>query len=82
MRKNGKSIPLQERKSQRTYVSPRQDRKKQLTDSMAARAKKRSDNIATRQERRQDKHKGGKSKKSRPGFEGKSFGKGKHAKKS
>jgi len=60
----------------------RQDRKKQLNDSMAARAKKRSDNIAARQDRRRDKQKGSKSKKSRPGFEGKAFGKGKHARKS
>lgn len=39
--------------------------------SMAAKQKKRTDNIATRNERRKDKKKG----KSRPGFEGKSFGK-------
>lgn len=45
---------------------------------MAAKQKKRADNIATRNERRKDKVKGVKSKdKGRPGFEGKSFGKGK-----
>jgi hypothetical protein len=38
---------------------------------MAARQKKRADNIATRNERRKDNKKG----KSRPGFEGKTFGK-------
>lgn len=45
---------------------------------MAAKQKKRTDNIAMRNERRNDKRKGIKSKdKGRPGFEGKSFGKGK-----
>jgi hypothetical protein len=48
---------------------------------MAARQKKRNDNIATRNERRSDKRKGVSKKvagkKARPGFEGKSFGKGK-----
>lgn len=44
---------------------------------MAAKQKKRTDNIATRNERRSDKRKGVKVKnKARPGFEGKSFGKG------
>jgi hypothetical protein len=45
---------------------------------MAAKQKKRSDNIAMRNERKSDKRKGvGKNKsKARPGFEGKSFGKG------
>jgi len=43
---------------------------------MAARQKKREDNIAMRHERRKDKKKGG-SKKARPGFEGKSFSRGK-----
>jgi len=59
------------------------DRKKQLTASMAAKAKKRADNIATKHERRADKHgKGGatKAKKARPGFEGKSPLKGKSSK--
>jgi hypothetical protein len=54
----------------------REERKEQLTASMAAKQKKRADNIATRNERRSDKRKGIKSKKSgakgRPGFEGKS----------
>ena len=55
----------------------RDQRKEQLTASMAARQKKRADNIATRNERRNEKRKGiGKTKnKARPGFEGKSFGK-------
>jgi len=48
---------------------------------MAARQKKRNDNIAMRNERRSDKRKGVSKKvagkKARPGFEGKSFGKGK-----
>lgn len=51
---------------------------------MAAKQKKRTDNIASRNERKSDKRKGvGKNKlaakvsKARPGFEGKSFGKGK-----
>jgi len=41
---------------------------------MAARQKKRADNIAGRNERRKEKQKGVKAK-SRPGFEGKMFGK-------
>ncbi|RDB17061.1 Ribosomal RNA-processing protein 14 [Hypsizygus marmoreus] len=55
------------------------DRKEQIASAMAAKQKKRGDNIATRNERRNDKRKGvGKAKtKARPGFEGKSFGKGK-----
>jgi len=45
---------------------------------MATKQKKRADNIATRNERRNDKRKGIKPKtKARPGFEGKTFGKGK-----
>jgi hypothetical protein len=43
---------------------------------MAARQKKRQDNIAMRNERRKEKPKKG-SNKARPGFEGKSFGRGK-----
>ncbi|KZT04952.1 SURF6-domain-containing protein [Laetiporus sulphureus 93-53] len=54
------------------------ERKEQVETTMAAKQKKRADNIATRSERRNDKRKGVKTKgKSRPGFEGKSFGKGK-----
>ncbi|KAF8898713.1 surfeit locus protein 6-domain-containing protein [Infundibulicybe gibba] len=62
-------------KSKKTW----EERKEHVTASMAARQKKRSDNIATRNERKNDKRKGvGKNKsKARPGFEGKSFGKGK-----
>ncbi|KAJ7189842.1 surfeit locus protein 6-domain-containing protein [Mycena pura] len=49
------------------------ERKEQLTASMAAKQKKRTDNIAMRNEKR----KTGKGKtKARPGFEGKSFAKG------
>ena len=47
-----------------------------MTAAMAARQKKRNDNIAMRNERKNEKKKGS-SKKARPGFEGKSFGKGK-----
>ncbi|KAG1739639.1 surfeit locus protein 6-domain-containing protein [Suillus occidentalis] len=57
-----------------------EDRKEQLTASMAAKQKKRSDNIAMRNERRSDKRKSSSSKgktKARPGFEGKAFPKGK-----
>ncbi|KII91878.1 hypothetical protein PLICRDRAFT_52001 [Plicaturopsis crispa FD-325 SS-3] len=56
------------------------ERKEQLTASMAAKQKKRTDNIAMKNERKKDKQKGIKPKgkgKARPGFEGKSFGKGK-----
>ncbi|KZS96923.1 hypothetical protein SISNIDRAFT_288924 [Sistotremastrum niveocremeum HHB9708] len=54
------------------------EKKEQLAASMAAKQKKRADNIATKNERRNDKRKGVKVKnKARPGFEGKSFGKGK-----
>jgi len=52
------------------------ERKEQVTASMAAKQKKRADNIAMRNERRNEKRKGGGGK-SRPGFEGKSFSKGK-----
>ncbi|KAK1225746.1 hypothetical protein PQX77_011307 [Marasmius sp. AFHP31] len=53
------------------------ERKEQLSASMAAKQKKRADNIAARNERRGDKRKGVKVKnKARPGFEGKAFGKG------
>lgn len=53
----------------------RAERKEQLTANMAAKQKKRADNIASRNEKRKEKHKGAKGK-SRPGFEGKAFGKG------
>jgi surfeit locus protein 6 len=53
----------------------RVERKEQLAANMAARQKKRTDNIASRNEKRKEKHKGAKGK-SRPGFEGKAFGKG------
>ncbi|CCM02006.1 uncharacterized protein FIBRA_04080 [Fibroporia radiculosa] len=61
-------------KSKKTW----DERKEQLHTSMVAKQKKRADNIAMRNERRNDKRKGVKTKnKARPGFEGKSFGKGK-----
>ncbi|KAK7048494.1 surfeit locus protein 6-domain-containing protein [Favolaschia claudopus] len=50
------------------------ERKEQITASFAAKQKKRTDNIAMRNEKR--KGTGGKTQKARPGFEGKSFGKG------
>ncbi|KAH9077789.1 surfeit locus protein 6-domain-containing protein [Lactarius deliciosus] len=50
------------------------ERKEQLSANMAARQKKRADNIASRNEKRKDRQKGVKGK-SRPGFEGKTFGK-------
>jgi hypothetical protein len=66
-----------------TNACLREERKKKVTDSMSVRAKKRTDNLALKQERRNDKRKGNKAKTkmSRPGFEGKSFGKGKRSKK-
>lgn len=51
------------------------ERKEQVTAQMAARQKKRTDNIAMRNERRKGKGKG--NAKARPGFEGKSYAKGK-----
>ncbi|KAF8477641.1 surfeit locus protein 6-domain-containing protein [Russula ochroleuca] len=57
-------------KSKNTWA----ERKEQLSANMAARQKKRTDNIASRNEKRKEKHKGAKGK-SRPGFEGKAFGK-------
>ena len=59
-----------------TYNLLRDTKKEQVAAAMAARQKKREDNIAMRNERRKEKKKGG-SKKARPGFEGKSFGRGK-----
>ncbi|KAI6105323.1 surfeit locus protein 6-domain-containing protein [Pisolithus croceorrhizus] len=53
------------------------ERKEQVTAQMAARQKKKADNIAMRNERRNDKRKGKGKSKARPGFEGKSFAKGK-----
>ncbi|KAI9438356.1 surfeit locus protein 6-domain-containing protein [Lactarius indigo] len=50
------------------------ERKEQLAANMAARQKKRTDNIASRNEKRKERQKGMKGK-SRPGFEGKTFGK-------
>ncbi|KAH9034709.1 surfeit locus protein 6-domain-containing protein [Lactarius pseudohatsudake] len=50
------------------------ERKEQLAANMATRQKKRTDNIASRNEKRKERQKGVKGK-SRPGFEGKTFGK-------
>lgn len=58
------------------YSEFRDERKEHIAKSMAAKQKKRTDNIATRNERKSEKRKGT-GKKARPGFEGKSFGKGK-----
>lgn len=55
------------------------ERKEQLAANMAAKQKKRADNIASRSEKRKEKQKGVKGK-SRPGFEGKTFGKAKSTK--
>ncbi|KAF8273623.1 surfeit locus protein 6-domain-containing protein [Lactarius quietus] len=55
------------------------ERKEQLTANMAARQKKRADNIASRNDKRKERQKGVKGK-SRPGFEGKTFGKSKSRK--
>ncbi|KAI6041609.1 surfeit locus protein 6-domain-containing protein [Pisolithus marmoratus] len=54
-----------------------EERKEQVTAQMAARQQKRTDNIAMRNERRNEKRKGKGKSKARPGFEGKSFAKGK-----
>lgn len=67
---------LSEKKSNVLIRDFRDAKKDQVTAAMAARQKKREDNIAMRNERRKDRKKGG-SKKARPGFEGKSFGRGK-----
>ncbi|KAL4067464.1 surfeit locus protein 6-domain-containing protein [Scleroderma yunnanense] len=55
-----------------------EERKEQVTAQMAARQKKRADNIATRNERRNEKRKSKGKAKARPGFEGKSYAKGKN----
>ncbi|KAJ7442651.1 surfeit locus protein 6-domain-containing protein [Mycena latifolia] len=52
------------------------ERKEQITASMAAKQKKRTDNIAMRNEKRKGGAAGKGKAKARPGFEGKSFGKG------
>ncbi|KAJ7486018.1 surfeit locus protein 6-domain-containing protein [Mycena galericulata] len=56
------------------------ERKEQITASMAAKQKKRTDNIAMRNEKRKGPATGKGKTKARPGFEGKSFGKGKKGK--
>lgn len=74
LKKAAKRKEKQKQKSKKSW----DERKEQVAASMAAKQKKRADNIAMRNERRKDKAKGIKSKeKARPGFEGKSFGKGK-----
>jgi hypothetical protein len=59
-----------------TTAKNRDEKREQVTAAMAARQKKRNDNIAMRNDRKNDKKKGS-SKKARPGFEGKVYGKGK-----
>ncbi|EMD36966.1 hypothetical protein CERSUDRAFT_123970 [Gelatoporia subvermispora B] len=74
LKKAVKRKEKEKQKSKKTW----DERKEQVTANMAAKQKKRTDNIAMRNERRKDKRKGVKTKeKARPGFEGKSFGKGK-----
>ncbi|KAF9078648.1 surfeit locus protein 6-domain-containing protein [Rhodocollybia butyracea] len=75
LKKAAKRKDKEKVKSKKTW----DERKEQLTSSMAAKQKKRTDNIAMRNERKNDKRKGIKPKtgKARPGFEGKAFGKGK-----
>ncbi|KAH7919543.1 SURF6-domain-containing protein, partial [Leucogyrophana mollusca] len=70
LKKAAKRAEKEKAKSKKSW----DERKEQLSASMAAKQKKRTDNIAMRNERRNDKRKGVKTK-ARPGFEGKSFGK-------
>jgi len=71
-----KSVKRKEKSKEKSKKSW-DERKEQVVQAMAARQQKRNDNVAMRNERRSDKRKGIKPKqtKSRPGFEGKSFGK-------
>jgi hypothetical protein len=70
LKKAAKRNEKEKTKSKKAWA----ERKEQLTANMAAKQKKRADNIASRNEKRKEKQKGGKGK-SRPGFEGKAFGK-------
>ncbi|KAF9653434.1 SURF6-domain-containing protein [Thelephora ganbajun] len=70
LKKATKRKEKEKEKSQKRW----HERKEQTATSMAARQKKRADNIAMKAERRKEK--------SRPGFEGKSFGGGKGKSKS
>ncbi|KAF4613328.1 hypothetical protein D9613_010807 [Agrocybe pediades] len=72
LKKAAKRKEKEKQASKKTW----EEKKEQLANAMAAKQKKRNDNIAMRNERKKEKAKGG-SKKSRPGFEGKTFGKGK-----
>ncbi|KAF8965797.1 surfeit locus protein 6-domain-containing protein [Flammula alnicola] len=72
LKKAAKRKEKEKSKSKKTW----EEKKEHVTYAMAAKQKKRNDNIAMRNERKNDKKKGA-SKKARPGFEGKSFGKGK-----
>ncbi|PPQ79031.1 hypothetical protein CVT25_002340 [Psilocybe cyanescens] len=72
LKKAAKRKEKEKSKTKKTW----EEKKEHVANSIAARQKKRNDNIAMRNERKKDKQKGG-SKKARPGFEGKSFGKGK-----
>ncbi|KAJ7598952.1 surfeit locus protein 6-domain-containing protein [Mycena floridula] len=83
LKKAVKRKEKQKDKSKKTW----EEKRTQIAASMAAKQKKRTDNIAMRNERKTEKRKGiskgaskVKSKKARPGFEGKSFGKGKSKK--
>lgn len=70
LKKAAKRNEKEKTKSKKAWA----ERKEQLTANLAAKQKKRADNIASRNEKRKEKQKGGKGK-SRPGFEGKAFGK-------
>ncbi|KAH9064512.1 surfeit locus protein 6-domain-containing protein [Lactarius vividus] len=70
LKKAAKRKEKEKAKSRKAWT----ERKEQLTANMAARQKKRVDNIASRNEKRKERQKGVKGK-SRPGFEGKTFGK-------
>ncbi|KAI0252739.1 surfeit locus protein 6-domain-containing protein [Lactifluus subvellereus] len=72
LKKAAKRNEKEKAKSKETWA----ERKEQVAANMVARQQKRADNIASRNEKRKEKHKGVKGK-SRPGFEGKAFGKGK-----
>ncbi|KDR66430.1 hypothetical protein GALMADRAFT_232490 [Galerina marginata CBS 339.88] len=72
LKKAAKRKEKEKTKTKKTW----EEKKEHIAQSMAAKQKKRNDNIAMRNERRNEKKRGS-TKKARPGFEGKAFGKGK-----